>query len=50
MAIVSPRISHQQHFSPNQMKLAVSLQSLKNNEGLTGFDSKDSGIVSMPGL
>jgi len=21
-----------------------------NNQGLTGFDSKDSGIVSMPGL
>jgi hypothetical protein len=23
---------------------------LENNQGLTGFDSKDSGIVSMPGL
>jgi hypothetical protein len=23
---------------------------LKHNQGLTGFDSKDSGIVSMPGL
>jgi len=22
----------------------------ENNQGLTGFDSKDSGIVSMPGL
>jgi len=30
--------------------LAVSLRPEIYNQGLTGFDSKDSGIVSMPGL
>jgi hypothetical protein len=38
-------------FNPeNQSELAVSLHPFRNNQGLTGFDSKDSGIVSMPGL
>ena len=34
----------------NQKKLELSLHPFRNNQGLTGFDSKDSGIVSMPGL